>query len=103
MKTSKTLASLLILASLATVAVAKGPGQNAGGGMGSGAAACTGACAGAVTPGAAVPRTGAGDQTRTQVRDPAANPTGTPLKTRDRIHTPAPVTAPTAPALVPAN
>jgi hypothetical protein len=94
MKTSKTLAALLICASVATVALAKGPGSGAGmgGGASAGASAGTG------------PGVGVGTQTRDQVRDPASNLTGVPLKTRDRIHTP--VVAPavtTVPAVVPAN
>ena len=100
MSTSKTLAALLIFASVTSVALAKGPaGMGAGAGMGGGANASAGTGAAAGTG------TAVGTQTRTQLRDPALNTTGTPLQMRDRIHTPAPapVAVPTVLAPVPAN
>jgi hypothetical protein len=96
MNSLKTLAVVLISATVATAAFAKGPGGGQGGGqgrMGSGQSA-SGQQSGQGTG------AGQGTQTRTQTRDPAANPTGQPIQTRDRdrIHTPGTgiTTAPTA-------
>lgn len=103
MNTSKTLAALIIFASVATVALAKGPGN------GSGTCATPGTCAGSGKAAGSADAAGAGSMKRSQTRDPATNPTGTPLQTR--IHTQtlraAPVVAPAvdlaAPTVLPSN
>jgi hypothetical protein len=96
MNTSKTLAALVIFASVTTLAMAKGPGAGAGTGTGGG----TGTCATPSTcTGTGIP-VGTGGMKRSQARDPATNPSGTPRQTR--IQTPTPVAAPVAvPVAVP--
>lgn len=99
MNTSKTLAALLIFASVATVALAKGPGN------GSGTCATPGTCAGSGKAAGSSGAAGAGSMKRSQTRDPATNPTGTPLQTRTHTQTPpvAPAVDLTAPAVTPSN
>jgi hypothetical protein len=99
MNTSKTLAALIIFASVATVALAKGPGH------GSGTCATPGTCAGSGKAAGSADAASVGSMKRSQTRDPATNPTGTPLQTR--IHAQTPVVArelvPVAPTVMPIN
>jgi hypothetical protein len=105
MNTSKTLAALLIFASVTTVALAKGPGNGSGTCATPGTCAASGEAAGSADAAGA----GAGSMKRSQTRDPATNPSGTPLQTRTHTQTPvaAPVVAPAvdlaAPTVIPSN
>lgn len=89
MNALKTMAVVLVSSVFATAAFAKGPGGGGMGGMGGGQGSMGGQSAGA-GQGSGGQRMGGGqgDQLRTQTRDPASNPTGTPIQDRDRIHTP---------------
>ncbi len=88
MSTLKLFAVVLISATVATAAFAKGPGGSAAGNSNTGhgrvaAQSASGTPAAGAGGGAAQ-----GTQTRSQTRDPASNPTGSPIQARDRIHTP---------------
>jgi hypothetical protein len=94
MNALKTMAVVLISGVFATAAFAKGPSGGGGGGggmggMGGGQGGMGGQSASAGQGGGGQGMSGGqGDQLRTQTRDPASNPTGTPIQDRDRIHTP---------------
>jgi hypothetical protein len=91
MKTVSKIVILLVSATLAGAAFARGPGGGQGGGMGGGQGQMAGS-------GPKYGQSGSqGQGTRTQTRDPAANSTGQPIQQRDRIHTPGAGIAPTVP------
>lgn len=107
MKTMSKITILLVSATLAGSAFARGPGGGMGGGMGAGMGMSSGTTAQSQNQYRHQYRNANGDaaaqgqgmQTRTQTRDPASNPTGQPIQQRERIHTPGTgLTAPVAPA-----
>lgn len=86
MKTLNTLAVVLVSATVATAAFAKGPGGGMGGGSMAGQQSQNQykhQSRNQTDQGS-----GQGTQSRTQTRDPASNSTGQPIQQRDRIHTP---------------
>jgi hypothetical protein len=86
MKTLSTITILLVSASLAGSAFARGPGS----GMGSG----QGQMAGSGQKYGQGNSQSQGTQMRKQTRDSASTPTGQPIQQRDRIHTPGTVVPP---------
>lgn len=84
MKKLNMLAIALLSATVATAALAKGPG----GGMGAGQGRMGGQASAGTQQQGQGGGAGQGTQTRTQTRDPASNPTGQPIQSRDRLHTP---------------
>lgn len=99
MNTLKLLAVAVVSATLATAVYAKGPAGNGTGNAYSRQGRNATQSAGRAPAAAATAGAAHGTQARSQTRDPAANTTGTPIQSRDRIHTPGTgLATPTPPA-----